>query len=174
MMYEPNNRVAANLMKTGQFVDFIVRGAYTNHAGKTNKTHMAALGYRTGCRRRDRTEQSPDSSSVDGSRSEKTPRDVALIEERTRHDVYLTLMTGAKGIVIFSGYNNRKGFTEHYDLFLNAYLAAAKELNGPMNIAQIFLRGEETEGASVTTIEGNRTQHFKQGSSAPVLSDRVE
>ena len=63
-------------------------------------------------------------------------------------DVYLSLVTGAKGIIVFSGWNNRPGFKEQFQNFYDGYIATAKELNGTPDLGNVFLRGQKTNSVS--------------------------
>jgi hypothetical protein len=86
--------------------------------------------------------------------------DIAAINSWAHHDVYLSLLTGAKGIIVFSGWSKRRGFKEHFDDFYAGYASAAKELNGDLKLSHVFLYGEEKGGINISVIDGPKSQQF--------------
>ena len=53
-----------------------------------------------------------------------------MIPKWVRHDVYLSLISGAKGIVVFSGWRRPK--FPAFDRYFEAYAECAREINGPL------------------------------------------
>ncbi|MFA6931486.1 MAG: hypothetical protein WCT05_14270 [Lentisphaeria bacterium] len=67
------------------------------------------------------------------------------IEARVRHDVYLALANGCRGVVIYS-LAKRKNFSpEAHQTYFAAYKRIAKELTGETGLGQIFLFGERRQ-----------------------------
>jgi len=66
-----------------------------------------------------------------------------MIPRWVRHDVYLSLISGAKGIVVFSR-SERPDFSAH-GAYAAAYEAIAHELNGPLHLGSVFLFGERRD-----------------------------
>jgi len=93
-------------------------------------------------------------------RDQDNAADISSIPLWTRHDVYLSLITGAKGILIYSGWNNRAGFKKHFQNFYDGYIATAKELNGTADLGSVFLRGKKTESVSISIVDGPTVQSF--------------
>jgi hypothetical protein len=159
MMYEPNHRRADELLITGQYLDIVSKGSYTNFVGlKQSRTWL-----------RWSMEQSMAVANATGNvpiavlwmaRDQEADDDIAAIPRWVRHDVYLSLVSGAKGILIYSAFNRRPGFSKHFSEFFNAYAAAANELNGPAQLGQVFLFGEQREDLVVRQTSGPQSQEF--------------
>jgi hypothetical protein len=159
MMYEPNHRRSKDLVITGQYLDIISKGAYANHVGmKDNRSWV-----------RWSVEQTTTAADITGAtpiavlwmaRDQRTRQDVANIERWVKHDIYLSLISGAKGILIFSGFNKRRGFRRHFSEFYGAYSTAAWQLNGPLNLGQIFLQGVHLDDITISIIDGPTRQQF--------------
>jgi hypothetical protein len=69
-----------------------------------------------------------------------------------RHDVYASLVAGARGVLVFSGWP-RAGFPSYAE-YLRAYLAVADELNGQMGLATPLLEGVPSSQVSVEQLSG--------------------
>ncbi len=159
LMYEPGHRSAADLGHTTPYLDAVTKGAYANLVGmKDSRTWM-----------RWNVEQTVAAAVAD----DKVPiavllmyrdqdeADVPLIRRWTRHDVYLSLMTGAKGILIYSGDNRRPGFQRDFGEFYEGYASAARELNGELNLSQVFLFGTPLAAPTIETVSGPAVESFE-------------
>lgn len=72
-----------------------------------------------------------------------------------RHDAYMGLIMGGKGVQIWSGSRGRTNFSDTYfDAYLGGYLSVAKELNGPLNLAPVFLYGQPKTNVTLTITAG--------------------
>jgi hypothetical protein len=155
-MYEPNNRSAESLAKTLKFQDICGKGIYTNYAGKQDERiwvrwsieqevqAIRALG-------RD------DAIAIAVAEMFQQPADdvVHMVPAWARHDAYLSLVSGAQGVIIFSS-AHRRGFTAR-DTYYEAYAQVSRELNGEKQLGQIFLFGEHRDDLSVRVINGPAT-----------------
>ena len=84
---------------------------------------------------------------------QQPPEDLLpMIPRWVRHDVYLSLMTGAKGIVVFSGWRRPK--FPAFDRYYEAYAECIRELNGPLRLGQVFLFGERRNDIRVSVFRG--------------------
>ncbi len=159
MMYEPNHRRSEQLVKTGRYLDFVSKGSYVNYAGmKSSRSWL-----------RWSIEQSVNAAKTTGgtpiallwmARDQKSKADVASIGSWVRHDVYLSLISGAKGIIVFSAFNKRRGFQKHFDDFFGAYAETARELNITLNLGQVFLFGKPVDDMKVAVNNGPAEQSF--------------
>ena len=77
---------------------------------------------------------------------------LADLEKIVRHDVYLSLVSGAKGVVVFS-LAERPGFTAHKRYF-DAYAAVASELTGERKLGELFLFGKRMDALKIRTLSG--------------------
>ena len=159
-MYEPNHRSSADLIKTSQYLDFVAKGTYANHVGMQNKRTWVRWSVEQA------VEAASQSSSIPVAvlwmaRDQETPEDIAAIRKWTRHDVYLSLVTGAKGIIVWSGFNKRRGFRRHFKDFYEGYLSAAHELNIDPGLGRVFLRGITETDITANVMHGPATQRFR-------------
>ena len=171
-MYEPNHRKAASLAKTVPYLDYVAKGSYTNFVGMKNSRTWLRWSMEQTIAVAEEQGKTP-LALLWMARDQKTAADVAAIEARARHDVYLSLILGAKGILIYSGWNKRKGFTEHFDRFFSAYSKLAEELNGQLGLADVFLFGKPSNPIEVSVRGSAGLQSFeyrKESFSYPVAS----
>jgi hypothetical protein len=81
--------------------------------------------------------------------------DFHLIPTWCRHDVYLGLIMGGKGISVWSAARHRDGFSQPaFDAYFDGYLSVARDLNGPLQLAPVFLFGKKISGVTTTVTDG--------------------
>ena len=85
----------------------------------------------------------PDASSHD---------DAGRIATQVRHDLYLSLITGARGVIAIAP-AQPAGLPEQ-EAFRNACLRVASELSGTEKLGEAFLFGERREQIEVDVVEG--------------------
>ena len=61
-----------------------------------------------------------------------------LIEDWCRHDAYMGLIMGGKGISIWSGWRPRSGFENDFQAYFDGYLTVATDLNLGRNLVLFF------------------------------------
>lgn len=72
-----------------------------------------------------------------------------------RHDAYLGLIMGGKGIQIWSGQRSRHGFSDRdFQAYLDGYLSVAHDLNGPLHLAPVFLFGTKQTNTTMNIVSG--------------------
>jgi hypothetical protein len=159
MMYEPNHRRGDQLVTTGKHLDLITKGSYSNYVGMKSNRSWLSWSF----------EQINAAAKVTGgtpiavlwmARDQKSAAEISAIPRWVRHDVYLSLISGAKGIIIFSAHNKRAGFRQHFEEFFAAYSQAATELNGSQQLGQVFLHGEPQQDVVLGHVAGPETQTF--------------
>ncbi len=160
MMYEPNHRSANGLIKTSMYLDFVAKGSYTNYVGMKYKRTWLKWSIEQTVAAASATDSIP-LALLWMARDQDNEADILSIQKWTRHDVYLSLVMGAKGILVFSGWNNRAGFKQHFQKFYAGYVSAAKELNGELNLSSAFLHGKKTNSVSLTVTDGPALQAFE-------------
>ena len=153
-MYEPNHRDADALARTIIYQDICAKGMYVESVGMRD--------HRIWCR----WSMEQELEAIKKSDSDAEPwivlwmaRDAdkehrRLIKDWCRHDAYLGLIMGGKGIQIWSGYRGRKGFENDFDLYFKGYLSVAKDLNGPKQLGPFFLYGQKKEDVTVEITSG--------------------
>ena len=150
--YDPAHANAKRLSKIAPSVDYLAKGMYTNYAGRKNA--------RVFCRWT--IEQEIEAFKLAGKEGiplalpemfqQPAEEELEKIPAWVKHDVYLGLVSGAKGIVVFSA-RKRPKFPA-YDTYFNAYVEVGKQLLGPMRLADVFLFGERRNDLLVEVTDG--------------------
>ncbi|NUQ00768.1 MAG: hypothetical protein HUU35_13035 [Armatimonadetes bacterium] len=151
-MYDPNHRDAAALQHTGRHLDLIGKGFYANISG--HRSQRAWIGWSIEQQVAAAKAVRPTAAPLAVTEMYILPAgsDPARIPAWVRHDVYASLVGGAKGVMIWS-LARRKGF-DHHAPYLEAYQAVARELNGPAQLGQVFLFGEPRNDLRLTHLNG--------------------
>lgn len=140
-MYEPNHRTWKALAKTVKYLDICGKGMYTNYAKQQHnrvwvrwsiEQELKAISY-----------SNPSAIPIAVAEMFSDPEfwQQEVIERWVRHDVYLSLVSGAKGVMVFSGW--RRPSFKSFDAYLQAYSKISNELNGPLQLGNVFLFGEK-------------------------------
>lgn len=161
MLYEPNHRDAGALSKTLAYLDFSSKGMYANSTGHQDSRAWIRWGVEQELQAIAAVKPEATSFAVLWMAADPKPEEAALIPRWTRHDVYLSLVSGAKGIVIWSGF--RRANFSTFDAYLNGYAAAAQELNGPSGLGRVFLFGERRTDLRVEVVAGPEEQAVRVG-----------
>ena len=152
LSYQPNHRRRKELVATSASLDVVTRGLYANFVGATHSRAWVREGA---------------STIADAATDEQTPwavlemfaqpdtADLDRVGAWVRHDVYASLVGGARGVLVFSGWP-REGF-DAYGTYLDAYLEVAAELNGAQSLATPLLRGVPSSDVEVRLVEGPQT-----------------
>lgn len=158
-MYEPNHRHAAALHATGQHQDLIGKGTYltTRSADHDQRVGFALWSF--------------DQITTAAAGLNKTPQGVfqlfedfedpaingnpQAIQRTIRHDVYLGLVSGLKGVQVFSMWEHRPNLTTHNEQF-EAYGSVATDLTGDLNLQRPLLFGERRQGIDFNVLAGDR------------------
>jgi len=164
--YNPNHRNADTLLPIARQVDVLAKGCYVNHVGRKRdrawvrwsiEQELQAIG-QAGC-----------SNAVPLLMPElcqdPEPAEDQEIRNWVRHDVYLGLCSGARGVLIWS-LSRRKEVSRTWQLWYDAYAECARELNGAPALAQVFLFGERCAGLKVRLVKGESTAKLTLGGSA--------
>jgi hypothetical protein len=86
------------------------------------------------------------------------PGDFGLITNWCRHDAYMGLIMGGKGIQVWSGWRGRTGFSDtNFQAYLDGYLTVARDLNGPLNLGPVFLGGQRRTNVTMAITAGPLT-----------------
>ncbi len=164
-MYEPGHRTRAALEKTFPYQQIAGKGLYVNYSSRKDERIWV------------RWTLDQQAQAIAAANPEAIPyavpemfREVAeeekpMIATWVRHDSYASLLSGVKGIVIFS-LAKRKGFRS-WEAYYNAYAGVARELNGPLKLGSVFLKGEELEAPRFEMLKGKPETELSAGSSGP-------
>lgn len=172
-MYEPNHRTGIELAKTGQYQDLLIRGAYVSHLGwsKDRATHIkwAMAEAREAARSTGQTiiaalELSQDLPGYDAATLKNSPAKAAELTTLLRHDVFLAVTEGAKGVHLWSMWHKREELTT-FDPQFEAYAEAVRDLR---RIERAILFGLPDPTLSIQTGSAGQCSHEnKVGCSDP-------
>jgi len=157
-MYNPNHRDANSLIPIAEHVHVLAKGCYVNHVGR--KRDRAWVRWSV--------EQEIEALKAAGRPDaiplvmpelckDPEPDEDGEIRAWVRHDVYLGLASGAKGVLIWSLFR-RTQVKRTWQLWYDAYSECAQELNGELGLSQVFLFGERMATLAVQpTADSNAT-----------------
>lgn len=174
-LYNPNHRDAASLAPVARFVDAVGKGCYVNIVGR--KRDRAWVRWSV----EQELEAIKTARGGNGIPllnpelcADPAPGEDREIRDWVRHDVYLGLASGAKGVVIWSLYP-RKEVQRTWKLWYDAYAECARELNGPRRLSQVFLFGERRSDLKVKLVKGEgSTQVTLGGEAEPTTTSEQE
>ena len=158
-MYEPNNRTADSMVQSARHLDVVTRGAYVQATGFQNERAWVrwVMGQQVEAARRLREQDGqhrPCWLIAQLSQDPEDPADDAHIPAWVRHDVYAALISGARGVGIWSLWPRRASVRRTYELWYGAYAQVARELTGAQNLGQVFLFGEKKTDIGIRQISG--------------------
>jgi len=151
-MYDPNHRDAAALARTVEHLDICGKGMYTNYSGRRENRVWVRWTMEQEIEAIRRANPKAVPIAVPEMFQEPPEDSLAMIPRWARHDVYLSLVSGAKGIMVFSGWRRPK--FPAFDRYCQAYAVCAREINGPLNLGQIFLFGQRRGDIRVRLLDG--------------------
>lgn len=151
-MYEPNHRNAAALAKTLKYQDICGKGMYCNYSGNqksriwcrwTLEQEIAAI----------KTVNSKAIPIVVLEMIEDPEVSYAtMIPAWARHDAYLALVSGAKGLAIYCGIRRDK--ISMFDKYYKGYASVANDLRGQLGLSQVFLFGQKRNNIKIDVTSG--------------------
>jgi len=165
-LYNPNHSDAERLEPIARQVDVLAKGCYVNHVGRKRdrawvrwsvEQELAAL--KAAGRPKAIALVTPELMR------DPEPGEEGEIRSWVRHDVYLGLASGAKGVLVFSLFK-RKEVKRTWQLWYDAYAECARELNGPRALAQVFLFGERRSDIKVDLVKGGGATTVRLGGEA--------
>jgi hypothetical protein len=167
--YNPNHSDAKRLETFARHVDVIAKGCYVNLSGKKRDRAWVRWSVEQELAVRPKALALVMPELI----HDPEPGEEGEIRSWVRHDVYLGLASGAKGVCIFSLFK-RKEVKRTWQLWYDAYAECARELNGPRALAQVFLFGERRTDIKVDLVKGGgpATVQLGGGVEAVTTSDR--
>jgi hypothetical protein len=156
-LYNPNHRNEQTLAPIARQVDIVAKGTYVNSTGRKQErawvrwsVEQEIAAIRSAGRPGALPLLNPELCA------DPEPAEDCRIRGWVRHDVYLGLASGAKGVLIWSLYP-RKAVHRSWQLWYDAYAECGRELNGPRGLAQVFLFGDRRSDLKVDLVEGKAT-----------------
>lgn len=151
-MYDPGHRDAASLAPTIKHLDICGKGMYTNYSAQRENRVWVRWTIEQEIKAIEQANPSAIPIAVPEMFQQPREELLPMIPKWVRHDVYLSLMTAAKGIMVFSGWRRPK--FPAFDRYFQAYAECIRELNGPLNLGQVFLFGERRKDIRVRVFRG--------------------
>lgn len=156
-VYDPNHANAKRLAAIAPWEDYVGKGMYVNYA----KHKEGRIFCRWTIEQEIEAIRASGSSAVPVALPEMfqdpAPEEAALIPQWVRHDIFLALATGAKGVFVFSS-RIRADF-EQRDTYYAAYEAVARQIF-VKGLDQVFLFGERREDIHLDVTEGPAEVEF--------------
>ncbi|VGO14077.1 hypothetical protein PDESU_02634 [Pontiella desulfatans] len=155
MMYEPNHRNATALAVTVPYQDICASGTYISTTSPFRHNRIWArwsMEQELGAIAAANTNAVPWIMlwmAVDAMDGEEH-----WINDWCRHDAYMGLIMGGKGISIWSGWRPRSSWTNDFQAYFDGYLSVAADLNLDKNFAPVFMDGTEATGVTYSITAG--------------------
>jgi hypothetical protein len=165
-LYNPNHRNATTLAPVAREVDILGKGSYVNHSGHKRERVWVRWSI----------EQEIQALAAAGRPGaipllmpelceDPDPTEDHEIRAWVRHDVYLGLASGAKGVLIWS-LHPRPEVARTWQSWYDAYAECGRELTGPRALGQVFLFGEPRSDLKISRLRGQATEEFSLGGAA--------
>lgn len=153
-MYNPNHRDAASLIPIAKQVDIVAKGCYVNLAGRKRDRAWVRWGIEQEIEAI-RTAGRPNAIPLLNPElcRDPEPGEEKEIRSWVRHDIYLGMACGARGVLIWSLFK-RKEVRSTWQLWYDAYAECARELNGDRKLAEVFLFGARQNNLKVERKQG--------------------
>ncbi len=162
-MYEPQHRSADDLVKLLPYQDLCVKGTYVNHSAmKTQRVwvrHSIELQGEAVKAMKDGRERYV--IALPEMFQQPSAEELKMIPAWVRHDVYASLVNGAKGVLVFSA-SRRPEFAAR-QAYLDAYLKVCGELTGKLQLGQVFLFGEKKSDVECSIMSGPQQVTMTKG-----------
>jgi hypothetical protein len=162
-LYNPNHRDANSLANIAPLVDVVAKGCYANGAGQKDNRAWIRWSIEQMRLAADRAGKGKVVLNMPELARDPDPADRGLITPWVRHDIYLGMMSGADGMLLWSLFP-RNEVKATWKEWYGAYAQCGRELNGDRALSQVFLFGEKRNDLKVVTVENRHT--YPLGSSA--------
>lgn len=160
-LYQCNNRDAQVLTGIADHVDILGKGSYVNWCGYTDHRAWVRWSIEQSDEAFRLAHKEPYSLMMPELSADPAPEDVPQIRAWVRHDTYLGLMTGAKGVLIWS-LHPRKEVKKTWQSWYDAYAEIGRELTTGQHLSDIFLFGERRHNLTVTPVESRPTYDLQE------------
>ena len=154
-MYDPGHRTASCLTHTVKHLDICGKGMYTNYSDQRDSRVWVRWTIEQEIEAVKRANPSAIPIAVPEMFQQPPEELLPMIPKWVRHDVYLSLIAGAKGMVVFSGWRRPK--FPAFDAYYQAYASCAREINGPLNLGRVFLFGQKRHDVRIRVLAGPAT-----------------
>lgn len=152
-LYNPNHRDAGSLAPIAEHVDVVAKGCYVNLSGRKRDRAWVRWSVEQELLAIERAGR-PGAFAIVMPElcRDPEPGEEAEIERWVRHDVYLGLAGGAKGVLIWSLFPRRE-VKRTWRAWHDAYARCGRELGGERGLGEVFLFGERRHDLRVGPVE---------------------
>lgn len=165
-LYNPNHRDAGSLVPIAKHVDIVAKGCYVNLTGHARDRAWVRWSVEQELAAIARAGRSNAFAIVMPELCrDPAPAEDAEIERWVRHDVYLGLASGAKGVLIWSLFP-RRDVKRTWKLWHDAYARCGRELGGERGLGAVFLFGERRHDLRIGPVRGAGTIALPLGGDA--------
>ncbi len=175
-MYEPNDRPTSALVLTGQYQDIVSKGSYitTRFDRGDQRSGWSMWSFN----------QIVDAAKILGNSPETvfqlsedftdplTGMNPIEIRRVIRHDVYLSLVMGIKGVDVWSMFEGRPNLTTGNEQF-EAYGSVAADLMGPLNLGNVILFGQPRDDLTVCVTQGQTSINYTHTDNTQIIFNAV-
>ncbi len=156
-IYDPAHASAGRLKSIAPWIDYLGKGMYTNYASMQDNR----IWVRWSMEQEVEAIRLGESKAIplavpemyhDSRRPAMTDEAIAKIPAWARHDTYLAIASGAKGVMVFSLRKRPSLPPAAWEAYYEAYTRAARELLGPFGQAVLF--GEKRADITVDHVSG--------------------
>ena len=150
--YCPGHFSAQTLRAIAPHVDYLGKGMYTNYSSQKQSRIWVkwSIDQEVEAIRESGAQAVP--IAVAEMFQQPAAAELPLVRDWVRHDIYLALVSGAKGVLVFS-LRQRKDF-DAWSAYYDAYKAVGAQLLGRDGLAEIFLFGAPRQDLRVEVTEG--------------------
>ncbi len=158
-LYDPAHADASRLAAIVPWVDYLGKGTYPNYVASRDQR----IWVRWSIEQEIEAIKKADSKAIpllvsemyhDARHPPLTPEDIARIPQWVAHDNWLGLITGAKGIIVFSLRQRPSLPPEAWQAYYKAYEELGKHILGANALGQVLLFGETRDDISVDVTSG--------------------
>ena len=151
-MYDPGHRNGEALAHTAKYLEVCGKGMYTNYSGRRDSRVWVRWTLEQELQAIEQANPKAIPIAVPEMFQQPDEAHLHWIPAWVRHDVYLSLISGAKGIVVFS-MRQRDGFAAH-EVYYQAYARAAREVSAEDGLGSVFLFGERRDDLALRVVDG--------------------
>lgn len=153
-LYNPNHRDAGSLAPIARHVDVVAKGCYVNLTGRKRDRAWVRWSIAQELLASENAGR-PGAFAIVMPElcHDPEPSEHGEIERWVRHDVYLGLVSGAKGVLIWSLFPRRE-VKRTWQLWYDAYAQCGRELGPERGLGEVFLFGERRTDLAVALTAG--------------------
>ena len=151
-MYNPNNRDVTTLANIAPQLDVVAKGCYATAHGHKDDRGWVRWSVEQLVASAAKGRPGSWALVMPALSSDPDEKDLPLIRPWVRHDCYLGLMAGAKGMLTWSLFP-RPEVKKTWQTWYDAYAECGREINGPKALGEVFLFGEPRDDLAVAPDE---------------------